>query len=698
MTGNPKLPLPTLTRVWRQVKDFSGYGGDATYLWPRWIFLRAVGLVYLLIFSGIIDDSRALIGPRGILPLPGLIDSLRQSYPGAAEAFLRAPSLFWLNSSPAMVLAVEWCGLAAAVALLLNLWPRLSLAVCWVALLSFATVWKVFSGPLLDGLMLEVALLCIPFAPAGFRPGLGAKSPPWPIAVLMIRWLVFRVMFESGVVKVLIGDPRWLNFTAMDDFYETAPCPTYFGYLFHQLPHAWHVGEILLTYVAEFAAPLAAVFLGRRGRWFAFWPWVLFQAGIQLTCNFGWLNLASIGVGVLLFDDQMLAAAARRLRLGRLAQFLPATAVAPPPAAAPAWRVWSLHTALWTHFSLTLISFAAICDLPLGPVLEKVAAPLRYVFGDFRSANSYTLYSWLDPFHCVVEFEGSNDGGQTWRSYDFRYYPNRVDRIGPHIAPRFPRFEASLQIELNNREAPSPLYPAVAAQLLARNPLVTGLFERNPFPEKPPQMIRLPGYRLTFTDLATRRETGRFWNRKFLDYLLPMIYVDASGQIVQAGSILEEERVKAECGNAAAQSHLGYMFISGEGVERDAAEAVKWYRRAAEQGLADAQLNLGLIYAHGDGVPANTAEAAKWFRRAALQGLAEAQGRLAQLCYAGDGVRQDATEALAWLTLAANAGDADAVKNRDMLAGQLGPTRAFAAEQRARALRSEIKPETPAGP
>lgn len=655
MTGNPKLSLPTLAKVWRPVKDFAGYGGEATYLWPRWIFLRAVALVYMIAFAGIIADSPVLIGPHGIMPLPGLLEALRQNYPSAPEFFFRAPSLFWISSSQGMVLTLEWGGLAAAVALLLNLWPRLALAVCWISLLSFATVWKVFSGPLLDGLMIEVALLCIPFAPAGLRPGLGAKSPPWPIAVFMMRWLVFRVMFESGVVKAFIGDTRWSAFTAMDDFYETAPCPTFFGYLFHQMPHAWHVGEILLTYVAEFAAPLAAVFLGRGGRWFAFWPWVVFQAGIQLTCNFGWLNTASIGVGVLLFDDQMLASAARRIRLARLAGFLATTAITHPLRVAPAWRVYGLHAALWTHFCLTLISFAAVCELPLNALVDKVARPLTYVFGDFRIANSFTLYSWLDPYHCVVEFEGSNDGGRTWRTYDFRYYPNRVDRRGTFIAPHFPRFEASLQIELNNRDEPSKLYTAVAVQLLAQNPLVLRQFAANPFPDGPPQMIRMPGYRYTFTDFATWRASGRYWNRKFLDNIQPMVYRDATGQIIQVGSVLEEQKVQAEYGNPAAQSHLGFMYVSGEGVGKDVAEAVKWYRLAAIQGEPEAQFNLALIYTNGDGVP------------------------------------RDATEAFIWFALAADSGDSVAAGNRDICARELGTIAVLAAEQKVRAHRAEIQ-------
>ena len=107
----------------------------------------------------------------------------------------------------------------------------------------------------------------------------------------------------------------------------SSPFPTILGYYDHQLPHAYHVIEVALTWVAEFVAPFLAVFAGRRGRWWAFVIWTLFQAGIQATNNFGWLNTASIALGLLLLDDQMLAAAAGKLRLPKLGEWLARKAV-----------------------------------------------------------------------------------------------------------------------------------------------------------------------------------------------------------------------------------------------------------------------------------------------------------------------------------------------------------------------------------
>ena len=380
--GDGPMRRGWLGGVWRRVRDFAGWGGEATYLWPRWLVLRAVGFVYLYVFAGIITEAPALVGPQGIGPLDGFLAQQLQTSGGWISAVLAAPSLFWINSSGAAVGVLAWTGMAAAVALLLNLWPRMALFACWLVFLSFASTWRAFSPAQLDNLMIETALLCIPFAPAGFRPGLGAHSPPRPIAVFMVRWLLFRVMFESGVVKLTAGDSHWRDFTAMDVMYETAPFPTIFGYFDHQLGHAYHLFEISLTFMAELVAPVAAVFGGRRGRWFAFWVWVVFQAGIQLTCNFGWLNTASLGLGLLLLDDQMLAAAADRLRLRALSRFLARKAGAgrdgAPVAAVPSsafrfWRWRGLSVALWLHFGLTWFFFAKACGLPPELVPRAVA-------------------------------------------------------------------------------------------------------------------------------------------------------------------------------------------------------------------------------------------------------------------------------------------------------------------------------------
>jgi len=143
----------------------------------------------------------------------------------------------------------------------------------------------------------------------------------------------------------------------------------------------------------------------------------------------------------------------------------------------------------------------------------------------------------------------------------------------------------------------------------------------------------------------------------------PFEEADAAFQRGDYRTALRLWRPLAEQGNATAQFALGKMYVHGEGVPQDDAEALKWYRLAAEQGYADAQSNLGAMYALGRGVSEDDAEALKWYRLAAEQGDAAAQYVLGKVHQDGEGVPQDDAEALKWYRLAAEQGQPDAQFN-----------------------------------
>lgn len=116
----------------------------------------------------------------------------------------------------------------------------------------------------------------------------------------------------------------------------------------------------------------------------------------------------------------------------------------------------------------------------------------------------------------------------------------------------------------------------------------------------------------------------------------------------------------AEQGHANAQFALGVMYDNGEGVPKDASQAVTWYRKAAEQGHAGAQFALGIMYRHGEGVSKDMAQAAAWYRKAAEQGHAGAQFSLGAMYDSGEGVPKDYVQAAKWFYLGkANGVEAD---------------------------------------
>jgi len=531
---DPFTPKRWLRAAWSHFKEFNAVGGPATYVWPRWLMLRAVGLVYVLIFAEIIVDWKALIGPDGITPLAAILEGYRQQFTNGALAYFRAPSLFWLSASPGMIATLAWGGLAAAVAVVVNFWPRMMLFICWLFFLSFAALEGFFSQTQPDQLMLEVALLCIPLAPAGFWPGLAAKVAPRTIAVWALRWMFIRLMFEAGLAKFYYGGAMWRDFTAMDVMYETAPFPTIFGYGLHQLPHVFHAGEVALTFAAEIIAPALAVFGGRWGRWFAFWSWMALQVGIQITCNFGWLNIAAIALSVVLLDDAMLVSVFRRIRWRRIADFLAGCVKAVAAPTIGPWAKWGLRVGLGLQFAVGIYFYAvAPTRIPAETVPTVIHTPMTVLFASLRSANSYALFGNLPKVRYEVEFLGSNDDGETWRSYAFRYKIQRLDRMSPFIAPWYPRFEAILQNQ-KVTTTDHPLYVAVAERLLRREPAVMALFADDPFPDRPAQMIRTPSYRFEMNDLSTRRATGNYWRKEYVGDDTASVYVNPQGEIVVA--------------------------------------------------------------------------------------------------------------------------------------------------------------------
>jgi hypothetical protein len=493
-------------------------------------------------------------------------------------------------------------------------------------LLSFVSTWAEFSPAQLDALLLEAALLSIPLAPPGIRPGLGAAHPPRPLAVFLMRWLLLRVMLLSGLVKVLSDASQWRNLTAMDVMYETSPSPTGAGYWVHQMPHAYHVFEIGFTFAAELLAPLLALFGGRRGRWVAFGLWTMLQAGIQLTVNFGWLNTAAFALGLLLLDDQMLASAAGRLRWATLRDVFATRAAPRAPGGISPWRLHGLRAALGLHFALTLYYVAEVCGGPF----ENPPGLVR-LFEGFRSANGYLLYAHFERAHFQIDLEGSNDGGRTWRTYPRRHLPQSPERRPEFTAPYFARFDTTLHFASLRGPKPSIATP-VAAQLLALNPQVLALFERDPFKEdRPPTVIRMRRYRFTFTDPATLGRTGRYWIKEFAGDYQPAMFIDEKGAVAQfdlgpadaafqsdnhAAAYAEYER-QYRLGNLEAGFRLADMISQGRGVAVQPERVFALFADLAGRGEVKGMHNVAVCYEYGIGVAPDLAKACEFYRRAA---------------------------------------------------------------------------------
>ncbi len=535
---------------------FYSRSGPTDRFLSRWIFLRALGLIYFSAFFPLVFQIRGLIGPEGILPAGQYLKSVAEQVGHARYWYV--PTVLWISSSGHVLTALCWVGMAAAVLLVLNFWPRGMLAICFVCFLSFVSAAGDFSGYQSDGMLLEAGFLSLFLAPSGFRPGLALARPPIRAALYLVLWEWFRIYFESGVVKIMGGDPEWRNFTAMDDYYQNGPLPTWIGWYVQHLPHWFHAATAFFTLALELVLIWAA-FLPRTIRialFFIVTPW---QIGIILTANYTFLNYLVLVLAFLLLDDRFLTrffpAKWKNLLPGRAAApalessprvdepfSILAAAPNPPSEEVPApkndlpewWqnlRPWlaSLRVAV-TAFLLLWIFYATAVQLiwmiTPAPLPTSPAALLE----PFRIANRYGLFAVMTRGRYEIEFQGSNDG-QTWIAYPFRHKPQDLDKPPRIYAPYQPRLDWNLWFASLGEWRDNPLVLRTQRRLLSNDPDVLALFAANPFPQQSPRQVRAVLWQYWFTSLAEKREHGLWWRRELLGLYAPAIQLAPGGTV-----------------------------------------------------------------------------------------------------------------------------------------------------------------------
>ena len=197
--------------------------GRYGHLWARWIFLRALGLIYFSAFYSLLFQIKGLLGPNALLPAADYLQAVSSAF--HATRFWFAPSLFWFSSSDRALMLVCWIGAVASLLVFLNIAPRATLFISFVCFLSFVSSSSDFSSYQSDGMLLEAGFISLFLAPPGLLPGWGANHPPIRASYFLLLWEWFRIYFESGLVKILSGDPQWRNLTALEYHFETQPLP-----------------------------------------------------------------------------------------------------------------------------------------------------------------------------------------------------------------------------------------------------------------------------------------------------------------------------------------------------------------------------------------------------------------------------------------------------------------------------------------
>jgi lipase maturation factor len=508
------------------------------HLWPRWIFLRALGLIYLSAFYSLLFQIKGLIGPNGILPAADYLQAVIAAL--HAQSYWTVPTLLWFGASNGALMTLCCAGLVASLLVTLNLWPRASLLICFLCFVSFVSVARDFSGYQSDGMLLEAGFIALFFAPAGSRPGLGADNPPSRASLFLLQWEWFRIYFESGVAKIGSGDLAWRQFTAMDDYYQNGPLPTWIGWYVQHLPHWFHASATFYTLVTELLI-VWMLFLPRRFRIACFLIVTPFEISIIATANYTFLNYLVLLLGVLLLDDRFLEwILPQRFRewirgKGALGSAGAAGALAGAPERLSARAEWrERFTPLRRAFAglclgLVFYSTTALLLWMFMPGLPLPEAPVR-ALEPFRIANSYRLFAVMTHERYEIEFQGTLDG-KTWTAYPFRYKPQAINAAPGIYAPYQPRFEWNLWFASLGSWQQSRFVVWTEERLLKNEPDVLALFASNPFASAPPREVRAIKYQYWFTDLRMKRETGNWWRREDLGQYAPALERESDGKI-----------------------------------------------------------------------------------------------------------------------------------------------------------------------
>jgi hypothetical protein len=467
------------------------------------VFLRLLAAIYAIAFGSLAGQVLGLIGSQGATPAHDYLGRISASF--GPMRLLALPTVFWWGSSDRILEGATWAGVALAVLVFFGRLQRLALLFCFLLYLSFTTVGQEFLGYQWDELLLEAGFLAIFFGGSLA----GARTVAW-----LYRWLVFRLYFLSGYVKLGSHDPTWAHLTALEYHFHTQPLPTVLAWYAEKLPAGLLRGSTFGVLAIELGAPFL-IFAPRRMRHAGAYAMLILQVLIFLTGNYTFFNLLAMALIVFLFDDRDFA----WLRLTRLRKF--------EIAIQPSTMRTRVGMALLTALLLTL-GITRLMEAVEGVAPEPLYTLGRMV-GPFQISNTYGLFAVMTTTRPEIIVEGSADG-EEWQAYEFRYKPGSVNRAPRWAEPFQPRLDWQMWFAALGNYQSNPWFLGFALKLLQGSPDVLGLLETNPFPNQPPRFVRAQAYDYTFTDAETRRQTGAWWKRTPMGEYLPAIGLRTGAQ------------------------------------------------------------------------------------------------------------------------------------------------------------------------
>ncbi len=487
-----------------------------TYWLTRFLILRLLGAIYAVAFLVAINQIVPLIGANGLLPVSIFLDRVSEALGSQGAGFARLPSLFWFFHSDASLLTVAWIGFVLSCVVLAGYANALLLAVLWFLYMSFVHVGQDWYGYGWEIQLLETGFLAIFLCPLLDMRPFPKREAPVPV-IGLFRWLTFRIMLGSGMIKIR-GDDVWRNGTALYYHFETQPLPGPLTRWFHFLPHAILKAGVWFNFLAALVAP-----------WFVFWPRiarhiagsviVILQIILLISGNLSFLNWLTILPALACFDDGFWSKLLPR-PLVRRAQAAISRAEPSRPMMITSW-----------------IIVAVIGILSIQPVFNILSSRqiMNTSFDRLELVNTYGAFGSVGRERFNVVFEGTMEKNASdsanWKAYPYKALPVALDKRPPQIAPYQLRLDWQMWFAAMSSPDEYPWTLNLVSKLLHNDPGTMSLFAGNPFPGKPPRYIRAVLYRYSFAPPGN--PGGLWWNREQVGIWLPAMSAE-DPRLIQA--------------------------------------------------------------------------------------------------------------------------------------------------------------------
>lgn len=489
------------------------------------LFLRFLSLIYCLAFISCAVQMQGLYGSDGIIPVAELLGGGRSAHaPVDAGIVLSHPSIFWLASDDTALNLVPWLGALLSFLALLGILEGPMLLGSWFLYLSIITVGQTFMSFQWDALLLETGFLAIFLAswrPLAFfwsllpngESKLIDRGQPSFVVIYLFRFLLFKLMLMSGLVKILSNDPTWSSLTALQYHYFTQPLPTPLAYFADKLPGWFQIASCAGVFFIELLVPFGMLFPYLRLRLITFILTVALQVLILLTGNYCFFNLLTIALCFMLLDDSFFL---ERMKVSLRDKITRGADEFKPSRLRPVYLAPLL--ALLVFLNAVEFDQALLGGGVMPPFMVALSSPLVA----YRIVNNYGLFARMTTTRPEIILEGSLDGSN-WEPYLFRYKAGPLERALPVVAPFQPRLDWQMWFAALSPVQYNPWFVRFSRALLTGSRSVSDLLQSNPFPDpdKPPVYLRAKLYEYRFSSMSELIEKGRWWTRTYKEDYIP---------------------------------------------------------------------------------------------------------------------------------------------------------------------------------